>query len=288
MRIAPFVAAFLATLGAIPLPGAPFARSGIVAPAAAYTLAGEIAPGGLLVGRARPGSVATFDGAPVRVSPEGVFVVALPPDAAGDKTLIVGEPGASPETRVLAIAPRHWDVQRIDGLPPRMVSPTPDDLVRIRRDAERIAAVKSLHTDTAFFLGGFVMPVDGPVTGVYGARRILNGEERQPHWGLDIAAPEGTPVGAAAAGIVALAEPDMYYTGGTVVLDHGLGVTTVYSHLKDVLVKEGEAVDRGHVLGRVGATGRATGAHLDWRANHFTTRLDPALLPRPAAVAGTP
>lgn len=176
---------------------------------------------------------------------------------------------------------RRYETQRIDGLPGRMVTPSTEALKRIHRENSRIAAVRRLDTGRPHYRTGFVWPVVGTVTGVYGSRRILNGEPRRPHYGIDIAADAGTPVRSPADGVVALAADDLYFTGGTVMIDHGFGVTTVLSHLESVDVGVGRTVRQGDVVGAVGATGRVTGPHLDWRVNWFGARLDPALLVPP-------
>ena len=169
-------------------------------------------------------------------------------------------------------------MQRIDGLPEKMVTPPKEVLQRIRAENARIAAVRARDRAAADFATGFAWPVTGAITGVYGSQRVLNGKPRQPHYGIDIAAPAGTPVRAPADGVVTLAETGMYFTGGTVILDHGHGLTSAFLHLSKLEAGEGEAVERGEVIARVGATGRVTGAHLDWRVNWFDARLDPKLL----------
>ncbi|MFQ5972971.1 MAG: M23 family metallopeptidase, partial [Alphaproteobacteria bacterium] len=166
-------------------------------------------------------------------------------------------------------------------LPPRKVTPSEEDLARIRREAARIQAARARDSAEGWFLDGFRWPVRGRLTGVYGSQRILNGEPRAPHLGVDIAAPRGTPVHAAARGFVALAEADLFFTGGTVVLDHGHGVSTIYSHLDTLEVSAGVVVEQGQRLGTVGSTGRSTGPHLDWRVNWFQVRLDPVLVAGP-------
>jgi murein DD-endopeptidase MepM/ murein hydrolase activator NlpD len=181
----------------------------------------------------------------------------------------------------LAVAAREWDVQRIDGLPPQQVTPDEAALVRIRREGALINEARGTDSPAEDFRRGFVWPVTGRITGIYGSQRILNGQPRQPHLGIDIAAPTGTAVVAAAPGTVTLAEPDLFFTGGTVILDHGHGLSTVYSHLDAVEVRVGERLDQGGRLGTVGATGRVTGPHLDWRVNWFQTRVDPAQLVGP-------
>ncbi len=264
-----------------------FLALAVVAIAAMSASAGEVRldgaliQGGLVRGATEPGAEVRFEGRRVRVSPEGAFLIGFGRDDTGPFVLQVRHPDGSMTHRDLAIAKREYDVQRIDGLPPNMVTPSAAELERIRREAARIAEVRARDTGEALFAGGFAWPLVGIVTGVYGSQRILNGEPRRPHYGIDIAGPEGAPVTAPADGIVALAEADLFFTGGTVMLDHGHGLTSVYSHLSEVGVSVGARVRRGDPIGRVGATGRVTGAHLDWRVNLFRTRLDPALLAGP-------
>jgi murein DD-endopeptidase MepM/ murein hydrolase activator NlpD len=162
-----------------------------------------------------------------------------------------------------------------------MVTPDESLLTRIAAERELILAAWAYDTTATDFLGGFVWPVVAPISGVYGSQRILNGEPRQPHFGVDMAAPEGTPVAAPAGGIVRLAEPDLNFTGGTVIIDHGHGLSSTLMHLASVLVAVGQRVEQGDIVGTVGATGRATGPHLDWRMNLYDARIDPQLLVSP-------
>ncbi len=244
-------------------------------------LDGPLIQGGLVLGKVEPGAEVRCEGDRVRVSPEGLFLVGFGRDDEGPFELVVRHPDGSVTRESLAIEKRAYQVQRIDGLPAAMFTPDEAALARIRRENAMIAAVRARDTPEALFAGGFVWPVTGPISGVYGSQRILNGEPRRPHFGVDIAAPEGTAVHAPADGVVALAEDDLYFTGGTVMLDHGHGLTSVFSHLSAVTAAVGERVSQGAVIGRIGATGRVTGAHLDWRVNLFKTRLDPALLVGP-------
>lgn len=255
--------------------------AGAPAPAAELLFQGDFVQGGLVFGRTMPGAEVSLDGRPLRVSASGLFVFGFGRDAAGPVRLSVGFPDGRQEVRRLEIAPRTYEVQRIDGLPANMVSPSAEELERIRRENRLIAEVRRQESDLSGFAEGFRWPIVGTITGVYGTGRILNGEPRRPHFGIDIAAPAGTMVRAAASGSVALAETDLFFTGGTVAIDHGHGLTSVYSHLAHVGVNAGDRVRRGDPIGRVGATGRATGAHLDWRVSWFATPLDPALLAGP-------
>lgn len=244
-------------------------------------LEGRFVQGGLVRGATAPNATVRLDGQPVRVASDGSFIIGFGRDHGPTAELRLVHPDGREEVRSLQIEQRVYDVQRIDGLPPAMVTPDEAALERIRREAKQIAAVRELDTPEPWFLSGFVWPAHGTVSGVFGSQRILNGEPRQPHYGIDIAAPPGTPVVASTDGRVALAEPDLYYTGGTVMLDHGHGLTSVYSHLASVEVKPGQMVRQGDRIGTVGSSGRATGPHLDWRLNWFGERLDPALLVGP-------
>jgi murein DD-endopeptidase MepM/ murein hydrolase activator NlpD len=254
---------------------------GVTAAASELHLEGELIQGGLVRGQVALGSAVWLDGRELRVSADGWFVFGFDRDAAARAALVVRHPAGREDRRVLKIARRTYDVQRIDGLPPRQVTPSEEDLARIQADDELIEAAKRRDTDGLGFTQKVAWPALGRISGVYGSQRILNGEPRAPHRGLDVAAPPGTPVGAMAQGVVSLAEPDMYFTGGTVMVDHGHGVHSIYVHLQDVLVEVGQDVEQGAILGTVGSTGRATGPHLHWGIYWFDQAVDPALLVGP-------
>ena len=245
-------------------------------PAAAFELRGALTQGGMAVGRASPGAAVALDGEPVRVSPEGLFVLGFGRDHEARATLTID--GRKHE---LAIAPRSYEVQRVDGLPPTTVTPDEAQLARIRDDAARVREARRIDSPLTAFAHPFVWPTEGRISGVFGSQRILNGEPRQPHLGVDVAAPAGTPVRAPAAGRVTLAEPDMFLTGGTLMLDHGHGISSVFAHLSRLDVQAGEEVEQGATIGAVGGTGRATAPHLHWGVSWFGERLDPALLVPP-------
>jgi len=249
--------------------------------AEAVRLDGRFVQGGLVYGRTDPGARVSLDGRVVRVAPSGRFVFGFGYDAPAEAHLRIVLPDGAVEKRRLEVRKRSYKTQRIEGLPPKMVTPPDEVLARIRAENALIAKARALDRPATFFEDGFTWPVRGTITGVFGSRRILNGKPRRPHFGLDIAAPAGTPVKAPAGGVVAIARDDMYFTGGTVLLDHGHGLTSVYSHMKSVAVSEGQVLRQGDVIGTVGATGRVTGAHLDWRINWFDQRLDPAFLVPP-------
>ena len=254
---------------------------GLAPAAAATTLDGNFTQGGLVIGRTAPGSTVVLDGRTVRIAPDGLFVIGFHRDAPASAEMVVTGPDGAVERRSLAIAPRSYDIQRIDGLPPRMVTPPAEVLERIRRENARIAALREVDRPEPMFRSGFAWPATGRISGIYGSQRILNGEPKQPHYGVDIAAPVGTAIKAPADGVVVLAEGDLYYTGGTVILDHGHGLSSAFLHLSSVAVKAGDRLRQGDVLGALGATGRVTGPHLDWRMNWFEARIDPQLLVPP-------
>lgn len=246
-------------------------------PAQAKTaMTGDFEQGGMIIGRTFEGAEAGLDGKAVTVSPDGYFVFGFGRDQGPTSTLTISY-GGEEITETLTIAQRTYKVQKINGLPGDKVTPPDEEGERILKDIELIKAARSFDTPETWFLGGFAWPVTGRISGVYGSQRILNGEPRQPHFGVDIARGEGEPIRAPQKGIVRLAERDMYFTGGTTVLDHGHGITTSYLHQSRLDVAVGDTVEAGQVIGLIGKTGRATGPHLCWRMNWFQERLDPQL-----------
>jgi len=245
------------------------------------TLAGALSQGGLVTGRTLPGAEVRLDGRPVRVGADGRFLLGFGREAAPEAVLELTLPDGTVARRTLAIEQRSYDIQRIDGLQPEKVTPPEEVLARIADERAMVAVVRKVDRPEPWFETGFVWPVTGPISGVYGSQRILNGEPKWPHFGVDVAVPVGTPVVAPADGLVVVAHDDMYYSGGTVLLDHGYGLTSAYLHLHEVSVAEGQMLRQGDRLGSVGATGRVTGAHLDWRFNWFDRRLDPVLIAGP-------
>ena len=244
-------------------------------------LDGEFTQGGLLQGFAPPGSRIRVDGREVRVSGAGAFLIGFSRDDTQDVILDAQLPDGTVERRTLQIQTREYDVQRIDGLVQSQVTPDESVLARIQAEVELVKATRRRDDQRTDFLTGFAWPARGRISGVYGSQRVLNGEPRQPHYGVDVAAPFGTTVSAPADGVITLARDDMYYSGGTLVLDHGHGLSSAFLHLSRILVKEGDVIRRGDAIAEVGATGRVTGAHLDWRMNLFDKRIDPALLVEP-------
>ncbi|MEE4217970.1 MAG: M23 family metallopeptidase [Xanthomonadales bacterium] len=277
MKTAAFQAAVFLLTAALPLC------------AAALELKGETIQGGVVIGKAEPGSTVSLDGREIMVSPAGDFVLGFGRDETGEKTLTVQEPGGENSSLTFAVKKREYRIERVDGLPPKTVTPDPESLARIRKDAQLVGSARARRDDRADYVNGFIWPASGRISGVYGSQRVLNGEPRRPHFGVDIAAPTGHPVHAPAAGLVTMAEPDLYFSGGTIVLDHGQGLSSSFLHMSKVLVASGDVVRQGDVIGKIGATGRATGPHLDWRMNWLDKRVDPSVLvdgdpaPLPAA-----
>jgi len=246
--------------------------------AQALELHGEPVQGGLIFGVTQPGTQIFLDDTEVMVSGEGKFLIGFGRDESGERLLrIKGGPGPD-ELVTLTIAPRQYNIEKVDGLPPRTVTPDPAAAKRIAEEAALVSSARSRRDSRTDYAPGFAWPAQGRISGVYGSQRILNGKPRRPHFGLDIAAPTGSPVYAPAAGIVTLNHPDMYFSGGTLILDHGQGLSSTFLHLSKILVEAGTTVQQGDLIAEIGSTGRASGPHLDWRMNWLDRRVDPQLL----------
>jgi murein DD-endopeptidase MepM/ murein hydrolase activator NlpD len=241
-------------------------------------VADEIVPGGMIVGRAPADSEVRVDGKIVRLTGDGRFVFGVGRDAEGEVELAVEGSDNQRITRRIAIAKRDYQIQRIDGLPPRKVEPNKDDQAKIEADWIVLNKAKGANRALDAFAEEAVWPVIGPISGVFGSQRILNGKPRSPHRGVDVAAPKGTPVGTMLNGVVTVASPDMYYTGGTVMVDHGHGIQSLYAHLSKIDVEVGQELAKGDQVGLIGSTGRSTGPHLHLSLYWFETALDPALV----------
>ena len=252
--------------------------------AQALSLEGDFLQGGMVIGKTIPGDQVSVNGVSVRVSSEGVFLLGFGRDDKLQHNLVVKRDGMVVERREISIGKRSYQIQRIDGLPKSKVTPPKRDWKRIKEETAQIKQARRLDDPRTDFLGGFVWPAKGVISGVYGSQRVLNGEPRRPHFGVDVAAPTGTPVYAPADGVVTLAHPDMFFSGGTLILDHGHQLSSSFLHLSRILVEVGDQVKQGDLIAEIGATGRVTGAHLDWRMNLRKARIDPQLLvpPMPA------
>lgn len=254
-----------------------------ITPATAKTLElrGSLVQGGVVMGVTRPGALLLHDDQPVPVSSAGDFVIGFERMAPAESLLQLELPDGSIVERILKIAQREYDIERIDGLPHEKVTPDPALSQRIAQEQALVKKARALVDERTDYARGFEWPVAGRISGVYGSQRILNGEPKWPHYGVDIARPRGTPVAAPADATVILAHPDMFYSGATLIMDHGQGFSSTFLHLQKILVKEGQRVKRGEIVGLLGASGRATGPHLDWRMNLRGKRVDPTTVVGP-------
>ena len=239
-------------------------------------LEGNFVQGGLVIGKVNKNLDVKFKEKVLRKTSDGSFVIGFGRDHPKEANLyfFINQNWI---LKKLDIKQRKYKTQVINGLEKKMVTPPKSFWDRIKKENKVIKEVRSLDSDVDFIFQKFDWPTKGIISGVFGSQRILNGKPKRPHYGVDIAAPEGTDILAPTEAIVRMAEKDLYYTGGTVMLDHGHGVTSVYSHLSSINVKVGDKINKDQKIGEVGSTGRSTGPHLDWRINWFSERLDPAL-----------
>jgi murein DD-endopeptidase MepM/ murein hydrolase activator NlpD len=238
----------------------------------------SVQQGALVIGKVPAGSIVRYRERILRATPYGSVVFGVGRDEAGPVDIEVTGADGRLQTIQVAVTPRDWPVEKIDGVPPATVEPPPEIAARIEREQAMVTAARERDDDRADFARPFVWPVQGRISGRFGNQRIYNGTPKSPHSGMDVAAASGTPVLAPAGGIVTFAAPDLYLTGGTVLLDHGHGVSSNFLHLSRIDVKVGERVTQGQRIGAVGATGRATGPHLHWGMNWFDVRIDPLLV----------
>jgi len=259
------------------------------APAWALDLNKTPEQGGLVLGTVTPGTQLELNGKAIRITPTGQFAIGFDRDAKPTATLVEITPKGQRTAHTLQIAQRQYAIQNVTGVPQQTVEPPPEQLQRILEEKQLVDAARAINSDRLDFLIPMQWPLLGPISGVYGSQRIYNGKPGRPHFGVDVAAPIGTPVRAPAAATITLAQPDMFFSGGTLIMDHGYGVSSTFMHLSRLLVKTGDKVAAGDAVGEVGATGRASGPHLDWRINWFDVRIDPQLVvaPMPAG-AQTP
>lgn len=234
--------------------------------------------GTLVIGRVPPGSSVQYGGRQLRVTPYGSVVFGIGRDERGPAQVTVTLPDGTTQQPSIRIEPRDWPLQHVNGVPAATVEPPPAIARRIQAEQARVVAARERDDERADFAQEFIWPVQGRISGRFGRARVYNGKPGSPHSGMDIAAPSGTPVKAPAAGIITFADPDLYLTGGTILLDHGHGVSSNFLHLSRIDVKVGQRVQQGDVIGAVGSTGRSTGPHLHWGMNWFGVRVDPQLV----------
>ncbi len=242
---------------------------------------GDVSQSGLLHGHIDAGERVYLGERELWTTPDGNFICGFGRDAVPRQVLTLVDARGQKYRYEVTLQQRQYDIQKIDGISHRMMNPSKEDLARIHHEAELVMTARKTASRRLDFQESFIWPVTGRISGIYGSQRIFNGEPRRPHFGIDIAAPKGTTVRAPAGGVVTLAHPGMFFSGKTMIIDHGYGLSSSFLHLSKILVKVGDAVVQGQPIAEVGATGRVTGPHLDWRINWFEQRLDPALFVPP-------
>ena len=238
---------------------------------------GEITQGGLIVGKTEASNKVTLNGKIIKVADTGYFAFGYGRDETKPQKLVLTNNQGEETVKWLTPKAREYNIQRVNGIKKSIMNPNPKAVSRAKKDSVQVKAARAIDSNLTYFAGGFIPPIKGTVTGVYGSQRVYNGVPKTPHFGLDYAGKKGDPVKAPASGTVVLNVPDMFYSGGTMIIDHGHGISSTFLHLSDSYVKVGDKVNQGDVVAAVGSTGRSTGPHLDWRVNWFNVRLDPAL-----------
>ena len=268
----------IATAQSVPSEPTPMVGGHGAIPMRATRLPATASQGAMVMGNTHPAAVVEYAGRTLRVTPYGTFVFGIGRDATGDVGLRNKQPATGWIEHRVAITPRDWPVEQINGVPPATVNPPKAIAERIEREQARVVAVRTRDDARTGFAQAFTWPVQGRISGRFGNQRVYNGTPKSPHSGMDIAVATGTPVKAPADGVITFADPGLYLTGGTVVLDHGYGISSNFLHLSRIDVKVGERIEQGQVIAAVGATGRATGPHLHWGMNWFDVRIDPLLV----------
>jgi murein DD-endopeptidase MepM/ murein hydrolase activator NlpD len=243
-----------------------------------FTLSGEVRQGGLVIGKTDAKNTVLFDGKALALSKLGDFVFGFSRDDKATHQLMVKSPTGDSKKQDITPAKRAYKIQRIEGIKRSIMKPNTKAVKRSGKDNGKISQARKVSSELTHFSDGFIAPINGKITGVYGSQRVFNGEPKRPHFGLDYAGKTGDPVKSPASGKVLLFVADMFYSGGTMIIDHGQGVTSTFLHLSKSHVKQGDIVKKGQVVAAVGKSGRATGPHLDWRINWFGVRIDPALV----------
>ena len=251
----------------------------------ATLLRGGAVEGGLMIARTAPDNRVTLNDAAIPVAPDGLFIVGFHRDSDLQVTIGITKTDGTSQLTVLTPQQRSYQIQRIDGLQKNMVTPPENVIARIKSDQAAVAAARQTPAAAGDFWRGIDWPVTGRISSVFGSQRILNGQPRQPHYGIDIAVPKGTPVRAPASGLVTLVK-DLYFSGWTVIINHGLGLNSTFLHLDSTAISVGDTVQRGSIIGTVGSTGRSTGPHLDWRLDWQGRRIDASLAAGPMPETG--
>ena len=250
----------------------------MASPCNSLELFGKFAQGGLITGKVDKKIDLYVDNKKIKISDKGYFVFGIPRDRTNEIVIITKKNKKEVNKLIKKVQTRKFKIQRIDGLPKRKVSPTAEDMKKIRSEGKLISKAKNINSNLNYFFDSFIRPAKGITTGVYGSQRILNGKPRRPHYGIDIAAPKGTSVLSSNSGRVILSERNLFFTGGTVIIDHGHGLISIYSHLEKTFVKKNQLVKKGEIIATVGSTGRSTGPHLDFRLYCNNVPVDPDLV----------
>jgi murein DD-endopeptidase MepM/ murein hydrolase activator NlpD len=249
----------------------------VISAQAEIQLSGEIKQGGLVIGKTEANNLVTLNKKVLTVSKQGDYVFAFSRDDKTQYTLTVTSPTGKIETQTFTPTTRDYKISRVEGISKKIMNPNKKANVRAGEDRAAIVKVRKIASDLTDFSQGFIAPRSSRITGVYGSQRFYNGVPKNPHFGVDYAGQIGAPVKAPASGTVLLWVPDMFYSGGTLVIDHGHGITSNFLHLSASMVKVGDKVKQGQVIAKVGNSGRVTGPHLDWRMNWHKVRFDPQL-----------
>jgi len=246
--------------------------------AAQEQLTEQFFQGALIVGKTSPTNKVSLNGKAIKVSSTGDYALGFSRDEKNNSELVIISPNGVIEKRILKPLKREYNIQKVEGIAKKIMNPNKKANIRAGEDNKKISAARKVDSDLTAFAQGFIAPIEGTITGVYGSQRYYNGVPKRPHYGLDYAGKKGDPVKAPANGTVLMYVPDMFYSGGTMIIDHGHGVSSTFLHLSNSYVKVGDKVTKGQLVAAVGSSGRATGPHLDWRINWFNVRLDPALV----------
>lgn len=240
---------------------------------------GVMKQGGALMCRTSPNAIVTLGRSETQADEKGRVILGFDRDAPALAQVKITHADGGQTTHKLPIEAQEYSISRIDGLPPSQVSTfTDEQLKRIRSSTARKSVGFKSQIEDIYFQDGFVMPIEGRKSSPFGAQRILNGEAKRPHYGVDIAAPVGTPIYAPAGGVVSLADDDLYFEGAMVMIDHGQGLNSMYLHVSEIFVTPGQVVQAGDKIAAVGSKGRSTGPHLCWRLKWRKENLDPELL----------